>query len=83
MKEQIMFRQSAPFVEVLITLQKNVSKESNRKSKNLARMVIQTTDELNGHLENVLDMGLNITYLHNLQSHLKIMRNVESKLILM
>ena len=56
-----MLRKSAPFVEVLITLQKNVSKGLDRKKKKLVRMVLQTTDEWNGHLENILDEDLKIT----------------------
>ena len=45
-----LFIQSALFVEVLITLQKNISIVSDRKMKKLARLVIRTTDERNGHL---------------------------------
>ena len=60
MKDKTLFRKSALFVEVLITLQKNISKGSDRKSKNLVRLVIRTTDKQNGHLENVLDVDLNI-----------------------
>ena len=61
MREKTLFRQSAPFVEVLTTLQKNVSKGSDRKKKNLVRLVIQKIDERNGHLKNVLDVDLQIT----------------------
>ena len=39
----------------------NASKGSDRKRKNLVRLVIRTTDERNGHLENVLDVDLKIT----------------------
>ena len=60
-REQTLFRQSAPFMEVLITLQKNVSKVLDRKSKKLVRLVIRTTDKRNGNLENVLDADLKIT----------------------
>ena len=42
-------------------MQQNVSKGSDRKSKKLVRLVIQTTDERNGHLENVLDVDIKIT----------------------
>ena len=59
-KEQILFRQSEPFVEVIITLQKNISKGLESKRKKLVRLVIETTEECNGHLENVLDVDLKI-----------------------
>ena len=49
-------------MEILITLHKNVSKLSDRKSKNLVRLVLCTADEWNGHLKNVLDVDLKITY---------------------
>ena len=39
----------------------NISKGSDRKRKNRVRLVIQTTDEWNGRLENVLDVYLKIT----------------------
>ena len=39
MREQILFRQSAPFVEVLVTLKKNISKEI-RKEKEKARAAV-------------------------------------------
>ena len=61
LREQTMFIQSALFVEVLITLQKNASKESESKRKNLMRMVIRTTDERNVRLGNVLDVDLKMT----------------------
>ena len=60
-KEQTLFRLSAPFVEVLFTLQKNVSKGSDRKKKNLVRMVVWTTEKQNGRLETNLDVNLKIT----------------------
>ena len=60
-REQTMFIQNAPFVEVLITLQNCFSKGLDRRSKNLMRLVLQTTDKRNGHLENVLDVDLKIT----------------------
>ena len=53
--------QSAPFVEILITLQKNVSKVLDRKRKKLVLLVLWTKDEQNGHLENVLDTDIKIT----------------------
>ena len=60
-REQTMFIKSAPFVELLITLQKHISKESERKSKNLLQMVIWKTKERNGRLGNFLDVDLRIT----------------------
>ena len=60
-RDQILFRQSAPFMKVLITLQKNVSKELDMKGKKPAHLVLWTTDKRNGHLETVLDVDLNIT----------------------
>ena len=47
------------------------------------RLVIQTTDEQNGYIENVLDVDININYLQNVQSHQKIMNNGKSKYVLM
>ena len=38
MREHTLFRKSAHFVEVIIILQKNVSKELERKRRNLARL---------------------------------------------
>ena len=61
LKEKILFRKSAPFVEVLITLQKNASKGSDKRRKKLARLVIPTIDEHNVHLENVPDVNIKIT----------------------
>ena len=60
-KELNVFRQIGLFVGVLITLQRNVSKESQRESKNLMRVVIRKIDEHNVCLVNVLDVDLNIT----------------------
>ena len=54
-------RQSAFFVKVLIIMQKNNSKGSDSKRKKLVRLLIRTTDELNGRLGNVLDVDLKIT----------------------
>ena len=56
-----MFIKSALFVEVLITLQKNVSKGSEGKNKKPVRLVIWTTDKQSGLLENVLDVDLKTT----------------------
>ena len=55
------FRKITHFVEVLITLQKNVSKGSDRKMKKLVRLVLLTIDERNVHLEKKLDVDLKIT----------------------
>ena len=38
-----------------------ISKGLDRKRKNLVRLVLQTTDKRNRHLENVLDADMNIT----------------------
>ena len=56
-REQSLFRQSALFVEVLITLQIIFQKDQKGK-KNIVRLVIRTTDELNALLGNVLDVDL-------------------------
>ena len=64
-KEQTLFTKSAHFVEVLITLQKNISKGSESKSKKLVRMVIWTTDKQNVRLGKNLDVDLNITSFQN------------------
>ena len=60
-KDKTLVRKSAPFVEVLITLQRKVSKGLDRKRKKLARLVLRTIDERNGHLKNNLDVDLRIT----------------------
>ena len=60
-REQTLFRKSTPFLEVLITLQKNVSNGLDRKKKNLVQLVLQKTDERNGHLEKILDADLRTT----------------------
>ena len=60
-REQTMFIQNVPFVEVLITLQNCFSKGLDSRRKKLMRLVLQTTDKRNGHLENVLDVDLKIT----------------------
>ena len=60
-RDKTLFRKSALFVEALITLQKNVSKGSEKKSKNIVRLVIQTTDDHDVCLGNVLDVDLKIT----------------------
>ena len=49
-KEETLFRKSAPFVEVLITLQNNVSKGSDKKRENIALLVVRKTDERNIYL---------------------------------
>ena len=78
-REQIFSRQSALFVEVLIILQKNISKGSERKRQNIVRLVIRTTDERSVCLGNVLEEDLKIILLQNVRSHEKIIRNVEIK----
>ena len=60
MREKTLFIQSSPFVEMIITLQKNISKVLDRKSKKLMRLVLLTTDEQNGRLEIILDEDLKI-----------------------
>ena len=45
--------------------------------------MLPTIDERNGHLGNSLDVDLKITSLQNVQSHQKIIRNDESKYVLM
>ena len=83
MKEQTLFKKNTLFVEVLSTLQKNVSKRSDRKRKNLVRLVIWTTDERDVRHSNVLDVDLKITKLKNIQSHQNRTRDGEIKYILM
>ena len=61
LKEQTLFRKSALFVEVPITLQKNISKGSDRKRKKLVHMVFRTTDKRKGRHGNVLDVDMKIT----------------------
>ena len=57
----MLFRQSAHFVEVQITLQKNASKGYERKSKNLVRLMLRTIDEQTVRPGNALDLDLKIT----------------------
>ena len=78
-----MFIQSTHFVEVLITLQKNVSKGSDRKRKKLLRLLIQTIDKWDGRHGNVLDVDLKITKLQNFRNHQRKMRKGESNYVLM
>ena len=59
-KEHMIFRKSAHFVEVLITLQKNASKGEERKRKNLARLMFQKIVKRNVRLGNALDVDLKI-----------------------
>ena len=42
-------------------MQKNDSKDSDRKRKKIVRLVLWTIDEQNGYLENILDVDLRIT----------------------
>ena len=60
-KDHMLFRKSAHFVEVIITLQKNVSKGQERKRKKLARLMFDTIDKWNVRLGNSLDVDLKIT----------------------
>ena len=46
-----------------------VNQSADRKRKKILRLVIRTTDEVNGRLGNVLYVDLKITYLINLRSH--------------
>ena len=82
-KEHMLFRQSAHFVEVKITLQKDASKGQERKRKKLARMIFHRIDNWNVRLVNALDVDLKITFLQNFQNHQNIMKNGKSKYVLM
>ena len=61
MKGHMLFKQSANFVEVLITLQNSVSKVFESKSKKLARLMFHPIDKWNVHLRNALDVDLKTT----------------------
>ena len=61
LKEHMLFRQSAHFVEVIIILRKNVSKVLERKRGKLARLMFHITGIRNVRLGNDLDMDLKIT----------------------
>ena len=60
-REQILLIKSALFLEVLITLQKNVSNGSERKRRKLVRLLFRTTDEQNVRPGNVLNVDMKIT----------------------
>ena len=60
-KGHMLFKQSAYFVEVLISLHNNVSKGLERKGKKLTRLMLHPIDKWNVRLGNALDMDLNIT----------------------
>ena len=60
-KGHILFKQSAHFLEVLITMQNNVSKGQERKMKKLARLMFHPIEKWNVRLGNALDVDLNIT----------------------
>ena len=83
MRNKTLFKPGATFVEVIITIQKNVSKGLESKSKKLMQLVLWRTNKRNGRLENVLDIDLNIKSLQNIQIHKKIIRNGEIKYVLM
>ena len=61
MEEKKLFRQSALFVKVLLTLKKNASRVSDRKKKNLVWLVIRITDKHSAILGNILDVDMKIT----------------------
>ena len=83
MIEHTLFRQSAHFVEVIIILRKNVSKKLESKRRKLAQLMLHPIDKLNVRLGNVLDVDLKITWSQNFPSHQKIIKNGESKYVLM
>ena len=83
LREQILFRQSALFVEVPTILQKNVSKGSERKGKILVRLVIWKTYVWNVRLRNDLDAYLKIIQLQNVQINQKRTRTDKRKYVLM
>ena len=80
-REKLLSRKSALFVEVPTILQKNVWKVSERKSKKLVRMVFRTKNVQKARLVNVLDTYLNIALLLNVWSHPKIIRNGKIKYV--
>ena len=57
-RDPILFWKNALFVEVLTIMQKNVLKREKRINKKLTQMMIQTNNEPNVHLTNVLDADL-------------------------
>ena len=62
-RKQTLFTQSATFVEVLvlITLQKNISKESERKRKMIVWLGLPEKEEQYGYLEIIITLDLKIT----------------------
>ena len=83
LREKILSRQSALFVEVLIIMKQNVSKGSERKWKNLVQLVIWTTDVWNVRLGNILDVDPKTTQLQIFQIHINKMKKGKSKYVLM
>ena len=61
MREHTLFRHSAHFVEVIIILRKNVSKELKIKRRKLARLMLHQTELWNVCLGNALNVDLKIT----------------------
>ena len=53
-KGKTLLIQSALFLEVLITLQKNISKGSDRKRNKLVRMVLRNIDKKNRKLKKII-----------------------------
>ena len=78
-REHTLFRKSAHFVEVIIILRKNVSKGSDRKRKELARLVFYLTEIWIVRLGNLIDEDLNITRSQNVPIHLKTARKDASQ----
>ena len=60
-KGHMLFKKSAHFVEVLLTIQNNVSKGQERKIKKLAQLMFHPIDKWNVRLRNGLDVDLKIT----------------------
>ena len=64
-REKMFSRQSALSMKVPTITQKNVSKVSERKKKNLVRLMIRTIDVQNVRVISFLDMDMNTTELQN------------------
>ena len=77
-----MSRQSVNFVDLITILRENVSKGLDKKRRKLAWFVFHLT-EIRNVLVNAIDVDLKITWLQNVPSHQKIMRNYVSKYVLM
>ena len=81
-KEHMLFRKNAHFLEVTIILGKNASKGLERKSRNLVRLMFHLTGIQNVRLRNAFDAELKITWSQNVPIHQKIMRNNVSQYVL-